>query len=70
LIIRKMIAFIHDEDVIRKILKHLGLWDFKRKLPPRAHAPPMDFHTTYDQSQMPNVDDQVIDIEDPVEAYF
>ncbi len=30
----RVIAFIHDEDVIRKILKHLNLWDVKRKLPP------------------------------------
>ena len=32
----RLITLIHDEDVIRKILKHLGLWDVKRKLPPRA----------------------------------
>ncbi len=66
----RIIDFIHDEEVIRKIPKHLNLWDVKRKLPPRAHAPPIDFHTTYDEPQMPDVDDQVIDIEYPVEAYF
>ena len=63
-------AFIHDEDVIRRTLKHRGILDVKRKLPPRAHAPPMDFHITYDESQMPDIDDQVIDIEYPVEACF
>ena len=31
-------AFIEDEAVIRKILKHLDFWDAKRKPPPRANA--------------------------------
>ena len=66
----KVIAFIHDEDVIRKILKHLDLWDAKRKLPPRAHAPPIDTITTDDEPSMPSVDSQLIDPEYPVEAYF
>ena len=66
----RVIAFIHDKDVIRKILEHLNLWDVKQKLPPRANAPPMDFHTTYNESPMPTIDDQLIDIEYPVEAYF
>jgi len=74
-----VIAFIHDEDVIRKILKHLNLWDVKHKTPARlpvrgtqtgAHAPPIDFHNTYNESPMPSVDDQLIDIEYPIEAYF
>jgi len=34
----RVIAFINDEDVIRKILKHLNLWDIKRK--PRARPFP------------------------------
>ena len=66
----RVIACIHDENVIRKILKHPGLLDVKQKLPPLEHAPPMDFHTTYGESQMSGVDDQVIDSEYPVEAYF
>jgi|ETNmetMinimDraft_13_1059891.scaffolds.fasta_scaffold183522_1 hypothetical protein len=35
-------ALIKAPDVIKKILKHLGLWNIKRKLPPRAHVPPID----------------------------
>ena len=66
----KVIAFIHDEDVIRKILKHLNLWDVKQKISPRAHAPPIDLLNTYDESPMPSVDDQLIDTEYPIEAYF
>ncbi|MEA3232251.1 MAG: hypothetical protein U9Q05_10910 [Thermodesulfobacteriota bacterium] len=38
-----MIAFINDQDVIRKILEHLNLWDVKRKPFPRAHVyPPLE----------------------------
>ena len=37
----RVIAFIHDEDVIRKILKHLNLWDVKRKPCPLANSPPI-----------------------------
>ena len=36
----RVIAFIHDGDVIRKILMHLNLWDVKRKPPARAHVYP------------------------------
>jgi len=44
----RVIAFIEDEDVIKKILKHLRLpacashadrWDIKRKPAPRANGP-------------------------------
>ena len=32
----RIIAFIEDEEVIEKILKHLGLWDLKVRPPPKA----------------------------------
>jgi hypothetical protein len=38
----RIIAFIEDPDVMKKILKHLGLWDVKRKPRPVANAPPID----------------------------
>ncbi len=67
----RVIAFIHDEDVIRKILKHLGLWDVKRKLPPRAHGPPFnDDSLEYDETPGPDVDAYNTDPQYPVEAYF
>mgnify|MGYP001814308730 CR=1 FL=1 len=66
----KIIAFIEDEDVIRKILKHLGLWDAKRKPPPRANAPPCDGISIYDEPSAPSVDDCIIDPQYPVEVYF
>ena len=39
----RVIAFIEDPDVIKKILKHLGLWDVKRKPQPVANVcPPLE----------------------------
>jgi hypothetical protein len=38
----KIIAFIEDDQLVKKILKHLDLWDVKRKLPPRANGPPTE----------------------------
>ena len=35
----KIIAFIEDEKVIEKILKHFGLWEIKARPPPRAKTP-------------------------------
>jgi len=43
----KIISFIEDEDVISKILKHLGLWEVKQRPPPRAKAPPRNIHIDY-----------------------
>jgi endonuclease III len=35
----KIISVIEDEEVIKKILKHLGLWDRKARPPPKATGP-------------------------------
>jgi len=32
----KVIAFIEDDEVIKKILKHLGLWEVKKRAPPKT----------------------------------
>jgi hypothetical protein len=34
------ISFIEDEEVIKKTLKHLGLWDIKIRPPPKDTGPP------------------------------
>jgi hypothetical protein len=34
----KVISVIEDEDVIKKILKHLGLWEVKARLPAKTNA--------------------------------
>jgi len=36
----RVIAFIEDQDVIRKISTHLGLWKIKPRPKPVAHGPP------------------------------
>jgi hypothetical protein len=38
----KIISFIEDEQLVKKILKHLDLWDVKRKPPPCANPPEAD----------------------------
>ena len=40
----RIIAFIEDEEVIKKIPKHLGLWKAKARPPPKVKAP---FPTIY-----------------------
>ena len=40
----RILAFIEDEEVIKKILKHLGLWDQKARPPPKATATPPDLY--------------------------
>jgi hypothetical protein len=32
----RILAFIEDEEVIKKILKHLGLWEIKERPPPKV----------------------------------
>jgi hypothetical protein len=36
----RILAFMEDREVIKAILKHLGLWLVKSKPAPKAHAPP------------------------------
>jgi hypothetical protein len=62
-----VIAFIKDPDVIKKILKHLGLWDVKRKPRPLLmftrlwRAPPIDVFPAYDKQPGPSADDYIAD---------
>jgi hypothetical protein len=35
----RILAFIEDREVIKAILKHLGLWLARAKPTPKAHAP-------------------------------
>ncbi len=62
----RVIAFIEDEDAVKKILRHLGLWEVKRKPTLRANAPPF----IPDSYPIPSVDDYVIDPDYPVETYL
>jgi len=51
----KVISVIEEEDVIKKILKHLGLWELKARPPPRANALPKapEYYIDYTDSQLP-----------------
>ncbi len=51
----RIIAFIEDEEVIKKILKHLGLWKIKARPPPRAIVAEKnpEYHIDYSTSQVP-----------------
>ncbi|MDY7037786.1 MAG: hypothetical protein SV375_16685 [Thermodesulfobacteriota bacterium] len=66
----RILAFIADEEVIKKILKHLGLWDQKARPPPKVTATTPDIHIDYSDSQVPACDDYLFhDPEYPIEAY-
>ena len=66
----KILSFIEGEEIIKKILKHLGLWDVKQRPPPKAHAPPPTVHIDYSDSQIPPCEDYLYtDPDDPIEAY-
>jgi len=51
----RIIAFIEDEEVIKKILKHLGLWEIKQRPPPKLTARP-EYSIDYSVSQLPGAD--------------
>ena len=53
----KIISFIDDSEIIQKILNHLGLWEVKRKPPPRANSPPTESFIIYNESSVPGADD-------------
>ncbi len=57
----KIISFIEDEKLIKKILIHLGLWQTRIHNPPQfddAHTPTFETELTYDYtySQLPPID--------------
>ena len=52
----RIISFIEDREVIKAILKRLGLWLGKTKPTPKAHAPPA-IYIRYPFSQLPRNDD-------------
>ena len=66
----KILSFIEDPEVIKKILKHLGMWTIKARPPPRTSAPSSDVSIDYSDSQVPPCEDYLFhDSEYPIEAY-
>ena len=63
----KVISVIEDSKIVKKILKHLGLWDQKARPPPkRANASPLNIHIDYLDSQPPCEDYLYYDPDYPV----
>jgi endonuclease III len=54
----RILSFIQDEEVIKKILKHLGLWEIKARPPPKATGPPkaLEYLIDYSTSKPPTSD--------------
>jgi len=50
-------CIIEQEEVVKKILKHVGLWEVKNRPLPKIHSPPGDLHTDYSNAQIPPWDD-------------
>ena len=46
----RILSFIQDEEVIKRILKHLGLWEIKARPPPKATGPPKALEYLIDYS--------------------
>ena len=55
----KVISFIEDEEVIKKILKHLGLWDIKTRPPPKIEALEPNVRIDTSDSRVPPCDDHL-----------
>ena len=66
----RVISVIEDEEIIKKILKHLGLWDRKARPPPKAKVQPLNVRIDYADSQSPPSDDYLYcDPDYPIENY-
>jgi hypothetical protein len=54
----KVISLIEGSQIVKKIFKHLGLWDQKANPPPKMNSPPMtpEYHIDYTDSQLPVFD--------------
>jgi len=65
----RIIAFIEDNKVIKKILKHLDLRKIKQRPPPKATRPPKPtkYSIDYSVSQLPLSEDWLY--VDPQPAY-
>lgn len=55
----RVISEIADEEIIKAILKHLGLWIVKSRPFPKAHSPPVAEYLMDDYSPLPMNDDHL-----------
>ena len=55
----KVISLIEQPEVIKKILKHLGLWEVKARPPPKTSAPQPNGRIDISDSQVTPCDDHL-----------
>ncbi|MDO8722690.1 MAG: transposase [Syntrophales bacterium] len=53
----KIISSIEDQEVIKTILKHLGIWLVRSRPPPKIHAPPIREYAAVDLQLQTHADD-------------
>jgi len=66
----KIISFIEDEEVIEKILKHLGLWEMKARPSPKPKASLVTTHFDYSDSHISFASSFYADPEYPIDFYM
>jgi hypothetical protein len=66
----KIISFIEDEEVIEKILKHLGLWNVKARPPPEVKVPPVRTKMDHSDSQVSSYEWFYPHPDYPVDSYM
>jgi len=66
----RILAFIEDEEVIDKILKHLGLWDLKVRSPRKAKASSVTLYLNDSESQILSLDSFNPDPEYPMGSHL
>ena len=66
----RIIAFIEDEEVIKKILKHLGLWEAKARPPPKVKAPFPTIYLDDSESQILSPDSFYAHPDYPMDSYL
>ena len=66
----KIISFIEDKQIVKKILRHLDLWDVRRKAPACANSLPPETFIIYDESSWPSTDDYIIDTDYSIGIYL
>ena len=67
----KTLSFIEDPEIVKKILKHLGLWEVKARPPPKTNAPSSNINIDYSDSQIPPSEEHLFhDPEYPISRFW
>jgi len=66
----EIISFIEDEEVIKKILKHFGLWEVKARPSPKVKAPSVTIYLVDSESQVLSPDSFYVHPDYPMDSYL